>query len=79
MGSRPILSCSRGFWSEIVDAAVQAFSDIGTKIVEALYNGVVAAGERIKGFLASLIPDWAKNMFPGSGGAQAGAPKSRRR
>lgn len=63
-----------GFWSEIGEAAVRAFDEIGTRIGEALYNGLVKVGEKIKAFFASLVPDWASNLFSGGGVSKGSAP-----
>lgn len=71
-GIKAYLELLKGFWSEIGEAAVQAFAEVGTKIGDALYNGLVAAGDKIRAFFASLIPDWARNVF--SGGPRGAPP-----
>lgn len=54
--------------------AVAAFMNVGTQMGEALYNGLAAIGGKIQAWFASLIPDWAKGWFGGSGGPAVPAP-----
>jgi hypothetical protein len=65
-GIKALAGLTAGFWGELGMAAVAAFEAIGSKIGEAIYNGLVSVGGKITAWFSSLLPDWAKGFFGGA-------------
>ena len=62
-----ILGVFVGLGTSIVDTVKAWFDidlvDIGVRMGRSLLNGLMSVGESIRGWFASLLPDWAKGWF----------------
>lgn len=57
-----------GFLSELGNTAADLFFSLGSRMGQALYDGLAAIGPKIAEWFASMLPDWARAMMGGVGG-----------
>jgi hypothetical protein len=63
------------WWNGLIawrNEIVENFRDLGTKLGQALLDGLKTIGEDIRAWFTSLIPDWAKRFFNIAGGTASG-------